>query len=174
MHRLEVSGAVRHILGDPKETWTFEMRSGSNLSWQHCGTGTLSYRQPRHLVIMDQWNGQQRSVTITMFYMFGFFKSSRFLGHSVYVVMRIYIYIYVVRRQRVKFCFGCWGYTLDREDVVVTCCCHTWSHFAVTCLLVFSSLWPAEPNSQFRGIYIRNNLIRIRASFICKLSGTPE
>jgi len=37
-------------------------------SWQHCGTGTLSYRQPRHLVIMDQWNGQQRAFTIKMFY----------------------------------------------------------------------------------------------------------
>jgi hypothetical protein len=53
-------------------------------SWQHCGTGTLSYGQPRHLVIMDQWNGQQRSVTIKMFYMFGFFKSSHFLGQPVF------------------------------------------------------------------------------------------
>jgi hypothetical protein len=32
----------------------------------------------------------------------------------------------------------------------------------------------AEPTAQFRGIYIRNNLIRIRVSFICKLSGTPD
>ena len=47
-------------------------------SWQHCGTGTLSYRQPRHLVIMDQWNGQQRAFAIKMFYNFVFFKSSRF------------------------------------------------------------------------------------------------
>jgi hypothetical protein len=31
-----------------------------------------------------------------------------------------------------------------------------------------------ELNSQFHGIYIRNNLIRIRVSLICKLSGTPE
>jgi hypothetical protein len=30
----------------------------------------------------------------------------------------------------------------------------------------------AEPNSHFRGKYIRNNLIRIRVSLICKLSGT--
>ena len=37
-------------------------------SWQHCGTGTLSYRQPRHLVITDQWNGQQRAFAIKMFY----------------------------------------------------------------------------------------------------------
>jgi hypothetical protein len=43
-------------------------------SWQHCGTGTLSYRQLRHLVIMDQWNGQQRAVAIKMFYMFGFLQ----------------------------------------------------------------------------------------------------
>jgi hypothetical protein len=32
----------------------------------------------------------------------------------------------------------------------------------------------AEPNSQFRGKYIRNNLIRIRISPICKLSETPD
>jgi hypothetical protein len=43
-------------------------------SWQHCGSGTLSYRQPRHLVVMDQWNGQQRAVAIKMFYMFGFLQ----------------------------------------------------------------------------------------------------
>jgi hypothetical protein len=36
-------------------------------SWQHCGTGTLSYR-PHHLVIIDQWNGQQRAFAIKMFY----------------------------------------------------------------------------------------------------------
>jgi transposase len=37
-------------------------------SWQHCGTGTLSYRQPRHLVITDQWIVQQRAFAIKMFY----------------------------------------------------------------------------------------------------------
>jgi hypothetical protein len=38
----------------------------------------------------------------------------------------------------------------------------------------FRSFDKAEPNSQFRGKYIPNNLIRIRASLICKLSGTPD
>jgi hypothetical protein len=38
----------------------------------------------------------------------------------------------------------------------------------------FRGLAKAEPNSQFRGIYIRNNLIRIWVSLICKLSGTPD
>jgi hypothetical protein len=38
----------------------------------------------------------------------------------------------------------------------------------------FLSFDKAEPNSQFRGKYIRNNLIRIRVSLICKLSGTPD
>jgi hypothetical protein len=38
----------------------------------------------------------------------------------------------------------------------------------------FRSFDKAEPNSQFRGKYIRNNLIRIRVSLICKLSGTPD
>jgi hypothetical protein len=32
----------------------------------------------------------------------------------------------------------------------------------------------AEPNSQFRGKYIRYNLITIRVSPIGKLSGTPD
>jgi hypothetical protein len=36
-------------------------------SWQHCGTGTLSYRQTRHSVIMDQWNGQQRASPLKKF-----------------------------------------------------------------------------------------------------------
>jgi hypothetical protein len=54
-------------------------------SWQQCGTGTLSYRHPRHLVIMNQWNGQQRAVTIKMFYMFGFLQCSHFfLCHPVH------------------------------------------------------------------------------------------
>jgi hypothetical protein len=43
-------------------------------SWQHCGTWTLSYRLPRHLVTMDQWNGRQRAVAITFSYMFGFLQ----------------------------------------------------------------------------------------------------
>jgi hypothetical protein len=40
--------------------------------------------------------------------------------------------------------------------------------------LKFRSFDKAGPNSQFRGKYIRNNLIRIRVSLICKLSGTPD
>jgi hypothetical protein len=38
----------------------------------------------------------------------------------------------------------------------------------------FRSFDEAELNSQFRGKYICNNLIRIRVSLICKLSGTPD
>jgi hypothetical protein len=38
----------------------------------------------------------------------------------------------------------------------------------------FRSFEKAEPNSQFRGIYVCNNLIRIWVSLICKLSGTPD
>jgi hypothetical protein len=37
----------------------------------------------------------------------------------------------------------------------------------------FRSFDKAEPNSQFREKYIHNNLIKIRVSLICKLSGTP-
>jgi hypothetical protein len=38
----------------------------------------------------------------------------------------------------------------------------------------FRSFDKAEPNSHFRGKYIRNNLIRIRGSLIRKVSGTPD
>jgi hypothetical protein len=38
----------------------------------------------------------------------------------------------------------------------------------------FRSFEKAWPNSQFRGIYICNNLIRIRVSLIYKLSETPN
>jgi hypothetical protein len=38
----------------------------------------------------------------------------------------------------------------------------------------FRSFDKAQPNSQFRGKYIRKNLIRIRVSLVCKLSGTPD
>jgi hypothetical protein len=38
----------------------------------------------------------------------------------------------------------------------------------------FRSFEKAEPNSLFCGKYIRNNLIRIRVSIICKLSGNPD
>jgi hypothetical protein len=39
--------------------------------------------------------------------------------------------------------------------------------------LKFRSFDKAEPNSLFCGKYIRNNLIRIWVSLICRLSGTP-
>jgi hypothetical protein len=38
----------------------------------------------------------------------------------------------------------------------------------------FRNFDKAEPNSKFRQDYIHNNLIRIRGSLICKLSGTPD
>jgi hypothetical protein len=38
----------------------------------------------------------------------------------------------------------------------------------------FRSFNKAEPSSQFRGKYIRNNLIRIQVSIICKLCVTPD
>jgi hypothetical protein len=38
----------------------------------------------------------------------------------------------------------------------------------------FLSFDKAEPNSQFRGKYIRNSLIRIWIPLICKLSATPD
>jgi hypothetical protein len=41
-----------------QKTGTFEMRSGSH----------AQLAAPRHLVIMDQWNGQQHAFAIKMFY----------------------------------------------------------------------------------------------------------
>jgi hypothetical protein len=75
-----------YIQSDTKKTETFEMRSGS-----HVQLAALRNRQPRLLVIMDQWNGQQRAVTIKMFYMFGFLQCSCFF----WVTLCVYIYIYI-------------------------------------------------------------------------------
>jgi hypothetical protein len=44
----------------------------------------------------------------------------------------------------------------------------------VQTLKKFQTFAKAEPNSQSRGIYIRNNLIRIWFLLICKLSRTTE
>jgi hypothetical protein len=38
----------------------------------------------------------------------------------------------------------------------------------------FRNFPKAEPNYQFRGVYLRNNVIRMWVSFICKLCGAPE
>jgi len=73
------NNSFSYIQGDTKKRELLKCVVAAMYSWQHCGTGTFSYRQPRHLVIMDQWNGQQRAFAIKMFYSFvGFSKSSRF------------------------------------------------------------------------------------------------
>jgi hypothetical protein len=38
----------------------------------------------------------------------------------------------------------------------------------------FRNFYKAETISQFHGIYIHNNIIRIQVSFICKSSGDPD
>jgi hypothetical protein len=38
----------------------------------------------------------------------------------------------------------------------------------------FRSFEKAQPDSQFLGIYVCNNLIRIQVLLICKLSRTPD
>jgi len=55
------------IQGDTKKRELLKCVVAAMYSWQHCRTGTLSYRQPRHLIIMDQWNGKQRAFAIKMF-----------------------------------------------------------------------------------------------------------
>ena len=56
-----------YVQGDTKKRELLKCVVAAMYSWQHCGTGTLSYRQPRNLVIMDQWKGQQRAFAIKMF-----------------------------------------------------------------------------------------------------------
>jgi hypothetical protein len=81
------------IQGDTKKRELFKCVVAAMYSWQQCGTETLSYRQPRHLVIMDQWNGQQRAVAIKMFYMFGFLQF--LLGFSKVPVFLCHLANYV-------------------------------------------------------------------------------
>jgi hypothetical protein len=68
------------------------MRSGSHVQLAALRSGTLSYRQPRHSVIMDQWNGQVVMVqflSIKFFFvgflqfLLGFSKVPVFLCHPV-------------------------------------------------------------------------------------------
>ena len=56
------------IQSDTKERELLKSVVAAMYSWQHCGTGTSSYRQPCRPVITEQWNGQQRASTIKMFY----------------------------------------------------------------------------------------------------------
>jgi hypothetical protein len=42
------------VQGDTKKQELLKCIVAAMYSWQHCGTGTLSYKQPRHSVIMDQ------------------------------------------------------------------------------------------------------------------------
>jgi hypothetical protein len=71
------------------------MRSGGHVQLAALRNRDLEIRQPCHLVIMDQWNGQQRAVAIKMFYMFGFLQF--LLGFSkvpIFLYHLVYIYIY--------------------------------------------------------------------------------
>ena len=66
---------LTHIEGDTKKRELLKCVVAAMYRWQHCGTGTLSYRQPRHLVKMGKWNGQQRAFAIKVFLVFlGFQK----------------------------------------------------------------------------------------------------
>ena len=63
-NQLPAYAAQRLIQGDTKKREFLKCVVAAMYSWQHCGTGSLSYRQPRHLVIIDQWNGQQRAFAV--------------------------------------------------------------------------------------------------------------
>ena len=52
LENLGIDGGL--IQGDTKEWELLKCIVAATYSWQHCGTGTLSYRQPCHPVIMEQ------------------------------------------------------------------------------------------------------------------------
>ena len=75
----------KHIQDDTKKRELLKCVVAAMYSWQHCGTGTLIYRQLRHLVITDQLNGQQRAFAIRMFqFLLGFSKVPVFLCVTLY------------------------------------------------------------------------------------------
>jgi hypothetical protein len=77
---------VTFIQSDTKKRELLKCVVATMYRWQHCGTGTLSYRQPRHSVIMDQWNGQRRALAIKMFYKNNdISKVPLFLCHPVHI-----------------------------------------------------------------------------------------
>ena len=86
-----------YIQGDTKYQELLKCVVAAMYSWQHCVTGTLSYRQPRHLVIMDQWNGQQRAFAIKMSINFFCWISSIYVGFFKlpFLCVSLYIYIYI-------------------------------------------------------------------------------
>jgi len=62
------SGFPCEIEGDTKKREFLKCVVVAIYRWQHCGTGTLSYRQTCQPKIMEKWNGQQRAFAIKMFY----------------------------------------------------------------------------------------------------------
>ena len=82
-----------NVQGDTKKWELLKCIVAAMYSWQHCGTGTLSYRQPRHFsnhgsdlkrqVIMVQFLSINFFCWISSIFV-GLFKSSRFfLCHPV-------------------------------------------------------------------------------------------
>jgi hypothetical protein len=66
--QLKPTKYIVFLQGETKKRELLKCAVAAMYIWQHCGTGTLSYRQPRQSVIMDQWNGQERDFAIKMFY----------------------------------------------------------------------------------------------------------
>jgi hypothetical protein len=70
---------VNHIQGVTQKRELMKCVVAAMYSWQYCGTGTLCYRQPRHLVTMDHWNGQQGAVAVHFFNFCWVFQKFPFL-----------------------------------------------------------------------------------------------
>jgi len=85
-----------YIQCDTKKRELLKCVLAAMYSWQHCGTGTLSYRQPRHF--SNHGSDLKRQVIMVQFFVnnfffissifVGVFKSSRLLCHPVYIYIR--------------------------------------------------------------------------------------
>jgi hypothetical protein len=91
-----------------QKTGNFEMRSDSHVQLAALRNMDLSYRQPRHSVIMDQRNGKQRAFAIKMFYKNNdTSKVPDFLCNSVYhktCVCRVVGQLKIVMECKDAFC----------------------------------------------------------------------
>jgi len=102
-------------------------------SWQHCGTGTLSYRQPRHLVIMDQRNGQQRAFLLDFFNFCWVFQTFPFFCVTLYKTLTCLAQHRPIIRE-----YSC---TIAGPD------CH----------LQYTELWGDHQRTSYRGEYVHSN-----------------
>jgi len=108
---LDVCGRARHkpkhgvqkateIQGDTKKQELLKYVVAATYSWQHCGTGTLSYRQPRHF--SNHGSDLKRQVIMVQFLSINiFFLFLQFLlGFSKVLVFCVSLYLCQLNRHK--------------------------------------------------------------------------